>query len=90
VGRQSDGLSYSLSQSSKKLIQKKFPQVKLVPNVFISTSTQSDFKTAHGSIWDQIAIILTGLSSEKIEQLGGYEVYDPTTKTILRNAPLAS
>jgi hypothetical protein len=86
IGRQSDGLSYTLSPSSKKLIWKKFPTSNIAPSVFISTTTQSDFEGIHGSIWEQVAIILTGLSSAQIEQLGGYQIYDPVTRRILHES----
>ncbi len=87
VGRQSDGFSYSLSYSSQKLIRKKFPTARIAPNLFISASTQSDFETVHGPICDQVAIILAGLSANQIEQLGGYQVYEPSTHRVLRDAP---
>jgi hypothetical protein len=86
VGRQSDGYSYSLTPSSKKLIKRLFPQANIAPNLFISTTTQSDFESTHGAIWDQVAIILTGLSEQQARQLGGFQVYDPAKKQILRES----
>ena len=86
IGRQSDGRSYTLSPSSKKLVRKKFPGSTIAPSVFITTSTHSDFAAVHGPIWDQVAIILTGLSSGQLEQLGGYQIYDPVAQQILREA----
>jgi hypothetical protein len=89
IGRQSDGLSYMLSPSSKKLIRKKFPGSNIAPGgVFISTATPSDNETVQGPIWDQVAIILTGLSLDQLEQLDGYQIYDPLTHRTLKAAPL--
>lgn len=83
IGRQSEGLSYSLSPSSKKLIWKMFPAANVTPSVFIAT-TRPNGATNQDRIWDQVAIILSGLSADQLERLGGYEVYDPVTRQLLR------
>jgi len=82
VSRRSDGCTYSLSPTTHKLVLKSFPQTSLVPNVFLSTYTRFDFETTHGAIWDHVAIILTGLSEQQIEQLGGYRVIDPVASQV--------
>ena len=38
--------------------------------------TRSDFEREHGSLWDHIAAVLTGLSLEQLATLEGYLVYD--------------
>jgi hypothetical protein len=88
VGRQSDGCTYGLSPTSRKLIRKRYPEARMAPSVFISTDTQSDFEATQGPIWDQVAIILTGLSEDKLREFGGYRIYDPMNKRNLRKAPL--
>ena len=87
ISRRSDGCTYSLSPTSRKLILKSYPKSNLAPNVFISTMTQSDFENTHGPIWDQVAIILTGRSEPQIKHLGGYRVIDPAAKRVFRDAP---
>jgi hypothetical protein len=87
VSRRSDGCTYSLSPTSQKLILKSFPRANLVPNVFISTTTQADFEKTQGPIWGQVAIILTGLPEQQIKQLGGYRVVDPVARRVFREAP---
>jgi hypothetical protein len=87
VAQRSDGCTYSLSPTSRKLILKRFPRANLAPNVFISTPARFDLERTHGPIWGQVALILTGLSEEQIQQLGGYRVLDPVAERVFRKAP---
>ncbi len=77
IGRQSDGCTYQLNPKSRNEIQKKFPSVRAAPTIFVGYETQSDFENLHGPMWKQIATLLTGLSWEQIEEMGGASIYDP-------------
>jgi hypothetical protein len=88
VGRQSDGCTYSLHPTSRKLIRRRFQSARLVPSLFIAADTRADFEAAQGPVWDQIAMILTGLSKQQMDELGGVRVYDPVNKRVLPEAPL--
>jgi hypothetical protein len=83
IGRQRDGATYSLHPNSLKLIREWFPQVHPRPTVFIGRSTQDNIEASAGSINDQVAIILTGLSLRQMNELGGYRVVDPLTDLVL-------
>jgi len=83
VGRQRDGITYSLHPNSLRLIRQRFPQVHPRPSVFIGSDTQINFEASWGSIYDQVAIILTGLASRLLNELGGYRVVDPLTDLVL-------
>ncbi len=90
VSRRSDGCAYSLGLTSGKLVLKSFPRTNIVPSLFLTTFTQFDFETTHRAIWDQVAVILTGLSKMQIEQLGGYRVIDPVAGLVFREPPPGS
>ena len=82
VGRQGDGATYSLHPNSLKLIRRRFPQVHPSPSVFIGSNSRTDIEASAG-IYDQVAIILTGLSSRLLDELGGFRVVDPLTDLAL-------
>jgi hypothetical protein len=84
VGQQSDGWTFALHPLSRQMIQNVFPGCCRTSSVFIRTETRQDFQTTQGDLADlaeQVVIILTGLTLEKIkETFGGYRVYDPVAK----------
>lgn len=88
VSRRSDGCTYSLSPTSRKLIRRAAPDAYLAPIVFIASQTPNDFETTQGPIWGQVANILTGLSEEQLAHLGGYSVIDPVARQVFRDVPL--
>jgi hypothetical protein len=84
VGRQSDGSTYSLHPNSLKLIRRRFPQVHPRPTVFIGSDRQGGIEAnGEGLVYNQVATILTGLSSRQLNDLDGYRVTDPLTDLVL-------
>jgi hypothetical protein len=86
IGRQSDGCTYQLNPKSRAEIRKKFPGVKSAPSIFVGYETQSDFESIHGPMWKQIATMLTGLSWDQIEEMGGVSMYDPMVSEVMKVA----
>jgi hypothetical protein len=88
VGPQTDGCTYGLHPYSQILIDKKYPQARQVRAVFVGVARG---KVLGGeqqqSIWDHVAHILTGLSEDQLNDLGGYRIYDPVEKAVWREAP---
>ncbi len=84
VMRQADGWTFALHPLSRQTIQKVFPESCRRGSIFIRTETAQDFQTTQDDVADlaeQVAIILTGLSLDRITQtFGGYRVYDPVAK----------
>lgn len=81
---QRDGCTYELHPNSQALVRKKFPEARTVGSVFIGHDTQASFARARQeAIWDHVAMILTGLTEDNLNQLGGYRVYDPVTGDVL-------
>jgi hypothetical protein len=85
VGCQRSGCTYGLHPHSADLVRKKYPRTRLVPSVFIGNDREKDFAWEQQEpSWDHVAQILTGLSKDELEQLGGYRVYDPVREEVLR------
>jgi hypothetical protein len=83
VGRQADGTTYGLHPNSLKRIRQRFPQVHPRSTVFIGGDTHRDMEAGGVSVYDQVAIILTGLPIGELNELGGYRVVDPLTDLAL-------
>lgn len=88
VGRQSDGSTYSLHPTSYKLIRTRFPGVRPQPSLFMGRDTQAAYEVTNGASYDQIAMLLTGLSTSQMNELGGYRVVDPATGLVLYETDL--
>jgi hypothetical protein len=83
-GREGDGFTYKLHPNSMQLIKKKFTGVNTVDSIFVGIDTRQDLSTQfETSWWDQLVAILTGVSIEKIIDVGGYQVYDPISKKVV-------
>jgi hypothetical protein len=83
VGQQSDGWTFALHPLSKQMIQKVFPGCCRAGSVFIRTDTSQDYPTQRdlADLAEQVAVILTGLTLDKImKTFGGYRVFDPAAK----------
>lgn len=77
IGLQGDGCVYALRPSSRSRIREVFPQAALVPNLFIGYESEADFFELQAPLWSQVAQMLTGLTPEQLEHLGGVVLFDP-------------
>jgi hypothetical protein len=84
-----DGCSYGLSPYARGLVHKSFPSARPVQIVTIRSQMQPDFQAAQGHLWDQVARLLTGLTDEQLNELGGYRLYDPGRKEFVRQPALS-
>lgn len=76
-----DGSTFELSPSARRLLQRRFAgALHLAPRVFIAHSSQADFERLHGSLGQQIIILLTGLTAERLQEVGAVEFRDPVTE----------
>lgn len=80
IGKQSDGCVYELHPRSLLDLQKKFPDVRAAPSVFIGYKTREEFESLHRPMWMQVVQMLTGLGPTQIRKLGGATLYDPLEK----------
>jgi hypothetical protein len=77
VGRQATGATYELEPLSRRRLSQAFPQTRRTPKVFLGYEKEQDFEQVHGPLWPQVATILTGLSLDQLDKLGGARLYDP-------------
>ena len=79
AGLQQDGTTYQLHPVSSERLRTAFPGVRQAPSVFVGYDTKADFETLHGPMWSQIAQLLTGVSVERLRELGPVLVRVPST-----------
>ena len=83
VGRQMDGATFRLSpQASARLAARKLGNP-LASSLFVTFTTQEAFERKHGSMWTQIAMLLTGLTADQIEEEGGFRFVNPADRETL-------
>lgn len=84
ANKQLDGYTCRLDPRSKAAIKSQLPlEPAPVASVFISFDNKSSFEIIHGSVWEHIAELLTGLQEEKLQELGGFVFADAKTMEIL-------
>jgi hypothetical protein len=91
---QGNGCGYALEDLSERLIHRRFPGAKLVPRLFIEeearADNQPDIEMVQERLWDQVAQLLTGLTWEQIDELGGYRLYNRKADRVLRDVQTVS
>ena len=87
VGRQADGLAFMLHPLSRRQIEERFQGVPSPVTVFIVFDNLADIQQIHGSIWNQVALMLTGLNESQIAEAGGYEFVEPGKSNVLFTGP---
>ena len=80
VGRQLDGYTFRLHPRSKAELQKKFPGRHLLTSIYTSYERRYDFESIHGSALPHVAMVLTSLSEDQLEELGGVVFVDPVSE----------
>jgi hypothetical protein len=89
VTRQALGITAALHPHSRTAIRRRFPNARRVSSVYVEYETEAEFKHAHGPMWDEIALVLTGLTADQLQELGGYRVFDPVAeKTVYESMPV--
>lgn len=72
---------YYLTPASRERIIRAYPHTKLSPNVSISEADLENIRKQHGNIWwNQVCILLSGLSEMQVRSLGGFRVILPDGK----------
>lgn len=73
---QGNGWTFRLSPKSRSLLVQRFGQASIGSSVFVGTDSRRSYEEIHGPMWDQIVLLLTGLSLDQVDTLGGYQVID--------------
>ncbi len=83
VGIQHDGRTFALHPQSRAVIRNKYPHAARIDSVFVGLVPPADWATTvnpQDALYEQIALMLTGLSKEQLAEFGGFRVYDPRRK----------
>jgi hypothetical protein len=73
-----EGFMYYLAPGSRERVIRAYPHTRLDPSVTISEEDLQGIKKQHGDIWwDQVHLLLAGLTKEQVLSLGGYRVILP-------------
>jgi len=76
-----DGQTFGLAPRSRNRLRDQFgDRLHLHPRVFIAHETKADYDSMYGDLANQIALFLTGLSLERLKDLGGVSFVDPVTE----------
>jgi len=86
LSRNGEGLTFALHPNSRKLLRQRFPRTLLLQMVYVGTDDRDDFEQNQTAAQDRVVQLLTGLSEEQVEELGGYRIYDPVRKRVVRES----
>lgn len=75
-----DGATYALEPRSLERLRKAFGHaVHVRPRVFVAHETLADHEHVSAAVAPQIVMLLTGLSEQRLESIGGVIFRDPVT-----------
>jgi hypothetical protein len=77
--RQHDGYTFSLSPISKEELRRLRPGVHPLPRLFIAFENAGEFQHQRGDLYDHVAQLLTRLTQQELEAIGGFKIVDPLT-----------
>lgn len=78
-GLQRDGYTFRLRPLTLLGIREKYPDRYRVDSVFIGFDKRQDLTQFDESVWRHVSQLLTGLSYEELNSLGGFIVVNPVT-----------
>lgn len=79
------GATYALGWRDRERLKERFGRaVHLPPRVFIAHETEADEESIREPLRRQIAQLLTGLSEERLAELGPIQFRDPVTERLIR------
>lgn len=75
-----EGATFALKPGSRERVQRRFGDAAHVrPRIFIAHETRVDNDQMHADLASQVVQLLTGLSCERLKELGGVVFLDPET-----------
>ncbi len=81
-----DGTVYRLSTASQERVTRRFPDARLAGETFVTSPKHPERKDCRGADWDEVITVLSGLSVQQVEELGGYRVYETVGRTLYESA----
>jgi hypothetical protein len=83
VGWQHDGGVYQLQPWDERRIREAFPEAVIIPTMLVGYDKTEDFERFHRRYWQQIALMLSGLTPEQIASFGGFRLWDAAAHKVL-------
>jgi hypothetical protein len=83
VGWQGNGGVYQLQPWDERRVREAFPEAAIIPTMLVGYDKTEDFERFHRPYWQQIALMLTGLTPEQIAGLGGIRLWDAAAHKVL-------
>jgi hypothetical protein len=77
------GVTFALEPRVRRTLQARFVGSHPSPRVFIGQETRAAFEEMH-PILRQVLLILTGVSEERLRELGPVEFREPVTERVLK------
>lgn len=76
-----EGSTFALSTAARTAIRGKFGDaVHVAPRIFIAHDTRAAFEALHGDFAKYIVALLTGVTVERLAELGPVRFLDPVTE----------
>jgi hypothetical protein len=76
-----EGATFALKPGSRERLKERFGDaMHLRARVFISHETQADYEALRSDLASQVVQLLTGLSTERLTEVGGVVYRDPETE----------
>lgn len=84
VTKQLNGAVFGLTPETQIMLQSRFPGWSPAPNsVFISYGSRPwDFESMKDPMWTQIVMLLTRLTEQQIQELGGFTFVNPVSQEV--------
>jgi hypothetical protein len=83
VGKQSNGAVFGLTPKTEIMLRSRFPEWSPAPDsVFISYGRPWDFESMRDPMWTQIVMLLTRLTEQQIQALGGVTFVNPVSHEV--------
>jgi len=82
--RRSDGTGFWLDDLCQSLVRKRFPETNMLRLILLGRYSDDERPPELTVFWDQLVMMLTGLTESQIDELEGYRVIDTNNKTIIR------
>ncbi|HEY3570232.1 MAG TPA: hypothetical protein VGP73_20040 [Thermoanaerobaculia bacterium] len=78
VGEQGNGATFRLTPETRMMLEARFSGWSRGPKgVFLEAERLWDFSLMRDLMWAQVVMLLTGLTEQQIQELGGFTFVDP-------------
>jgi hypothetical protein len=78
VADQGNGAVFQLTPRTRQMLEARLPGWARGPRgVFLEAERRWDFSLMRDPMWAQVVMLLTGLTEQQIQELGGFTFVDP-------------